>query len=175
MAGDLERFLRSAHIAARLVEEVLEHGPLRARGGPALTFPQFNLLKFIARPGKVRSRDVARFLNASGAAASKAVARLERKRLVRSVPDPSDRRSARIELTPAGSGAIRRVERLKRDRLKPLFGGEPPERFAEGLEAVIRLLMRGRGAAGNPCLGCGAYYARECVVRAHGQACSCPL
>jgi len=174
MAEDVERFLRGAHIAARLVEEILEHGPVRAGAGAPLTFPQFNLLKFIARPGNVRSRDVARFLNASGAAASKAVARLERRRLVRFLPDPLDRRSARIMLTRAGEAAIRRVERIKRERVKLLLRGGSPGKLAEGLEELIRVLMRGRALAGNPCLGCGAYYARECVVREHGQPCSCP-
>jgi DNA-binding MarR family transcriptional regulator len=175
MAEDLERFLRNAHLAARLVEGVLERGYLERAAGGRVTFDQLNVLKFIARPARVRVKDVARFLNASGAAASKAVARLERKGLARTATDAADRRSGLVALTAGGRAVVRRYERYKQDRLRALLKGGSADRLARSLEEVVELLLRDRAAAGNPCLGCGAYYTKECIVRAHGQPCSCPL
>jgi DNA-binding MarR family transcriptional regulator len=175
MAADLERFLRNAHLTARLVERVLESGYLQRAAGDAVTFDQLNVLKFVARPGPVRVKDVARFLDASVAAASKAVARLQRKKLVRIAPYASDRRSGLVELTATGRAVVGRYERFKKGRLRALLGTRSADRLSRSLEEVVEVLLRERPLAGNPCLGCGAYYARECVVRAHGQACSCPL
>jgi DNA-binding MarR family transcriptional regulator len=175
MAADLERFLRSAHLAARLVEGVLERGYLERASGGRVTFDQLNVLKFIARSRPARVKGVARFLNASGAAASKAVARLERKGLARTAADAVDRRSGLVELTARGRAIIRSYERFKQGRMRALLKGRSADRLATSLEEVVEVLLRERPAAGNPCLGCGAYYARECVVRAHGQVCSCPL
>ncbi len=167
------RFLRDAHILARLVEQIFERGYLRQVAGPRLTFDQLNVLKFLNRPGLRLVRDVSHFLNASYAAASKAVTRLERKGLVTRSNHPHDRRAERLDVTPKGKHVIGRYEELKKARLRELARDEDLDGLSKALETVIALLMRERSSAGNPCLGCGAYYARECVVRAHGQHCRC--
>ena len=68
---------------------------------------------------------------------------------------------------------IRAYERLKRRRLGALFHNGEMEVLTQDLERGIAILMRERSVVGNPCLGCGAYYAKACVVRAHGQTCRC--
>lgn len=173
MTPDLERFLRNSHIYARLVEQILEQGYLRQASGDALTFDQLNILKFLARPGPSLVKDVARFIDASYPAASKAVTRLEKKKLVTCVRYGPDRRAELVEVTPKGRKLIQRYERLKQTRLKSALRGKELGDISRGLERAIALLMRERSVAGNPCLGCGAYYAKSCVVRAHGQACRC--
>jgi DNA-binding MarR family transcriptional regulator len=169
---DLERFLRDAHIVARLVQQVLEEGYLRLAARDGVTFDQLNILKFLDRPGPVLVKHVAGFLSASYAAASKAVSRLVKKGVVRCTPYAGDRRAEVVQVTPKGRELIRKYERLKEERLRQVLRGESPERLAKGLEDVIALLMRERAVTGNPCLGCGAYYARECVSRTHGHPCS---
>ncbi|MBI4564572.1 MAG: winged helix-turn-helix transcriptional regulator [Planctomycetes bacterium] len=175
MSESHERFLRNAHILARLVEHVFERGYLRRASRDTITFGQLNILKFVARPGRSLVKDVARFLNASNAAASKAVSRLERKGLAKCTRYPGDRRAERVEATPRGLALIRKYERVKKSRLKTMLKGRMPDELSKDLERVIALLMRDRAFAGNPCLGCGAYYSRACMVRAFGQHCPCHM
>jgi len=170
--ADIERFMRGAHIVSRLVEQILERGYLRRASRDRVTFDQLNILKFLARPPVKLVKHVAGFLSASYAAASKAVDRLEAKGLVRCATCERDRRAEVVEVTPKGQRLIRTYERYKRNRLRVALRGRNPDELAEGLERVIVALMREREVAGNPCLGCGAYYASECVSRAHGHPCA---
>lgn len=173
MKEDLQRFLRDAHILARLVEHVLEEGYLREATSDPVTFDQLNILKFLARPTRSLIKDVARFLNASYAAASKAVSRLTKKKLVRAVTWGEDRRAELLTVTAKGRALIAQYEKTKAQRLLELMRGENVGEIAAGLEKAIGVLIRERVVAGNPCLGCGAYYSRDCMVRAHGFACGC--
>lgn len=173
MQEDLHRFLRDAHIFARLVEQVLETGYLEAAAPDTVTFGQLNILKFLTRPRTSLVKDVARFLNASYAAASKAVSRLEKKRLITATRYRKDGRAELLKVTAKGRGLIAKYEALKARRLKTLLGNADTGRMAAGLEEAIALLLRERAVAGDPCMGCGAYYAKECVVRAHGLVCPC--
>ena len=175
MTPEVERFLRNTHILARLVEQIFETGYLRRTSGEAVTFDQLNILKFLSRPQTTLVKDVARFLNASNAAASKAVSRLVQKRWARTSTYGADRRAEVVRLTPKGMTLVREYEELKRKRLQLLLRPGEAQSLSEGLERVIAVLMREREMAGNPCLGCGAYYSQECVVRLHGQTCSCPI
>jgi DNA-binding MarR family transcriptional regulator len=169
--ADLERFLRDAHIFARLVEQILEAGYLEKASGDRLTFGQLNILKFLARPGRKLIKDVAGFLNASYAAASKAVSRLEKKKLVRTRTWGEDARAELVEVTAKGHQLIEGYERYKAGRLETSLKGEDLELAARGLEQAIGFLMRDRDVAGNPCLACGVYYSKSCVSRLFGARC----
>ncbi len=174
MHEELKRFLRDSHVFARLVEQVLEAGYLRSAVQDSVTFDQLNVLKFLARPGSVPLvKDVARFLNASYAAASKAVGRLRKKGLAKTTRSSEDGRAELVEVTPLGAALVRKYERLKARRLEALLAGEDLPRISEALERAIALLLRERAVAGDPCMGCGAYYSDRCVVRTHGFPCDC--
>jgi DNA-binding MarR family transcriptional regulator len=167
------RLMRNSHVLARLVEQVLEEGYLRQACRAAVTFDQLNILKFLNTPGVKLVKDVARFLNASYAAASKAVSRLKRKGWVRTKTCGTDRRAEIVEVTGRGGALIRKYEALKAKRVSALLRGVDADRLSGSLEQLIAVLLRERARAGDPCLGCGAYYARQCVVRAHGYSCRC--
>ena len=171
MRADAERFLRDAHILARLVEQILEEGYLRAASGDRITFAQLNILKHLARPGEKLVKDVARFLRASYAAGSTAVSRLEKKKLLRRATSARDGRAEVVTVTDQGRRAIERYERLKQGRVEALLRGEDVESASRGLEQAIGLLMRDRQVAGNPCLACGVYYSKNCVARLFGASC----
>lgn len=173
MTPDVERFLRNTHILARLVEQIFETGYLRRTSGEAVTFDQLNILKFLSRPQTTLVKDVARFLNASCAAASKAVSRLERKELVSVEPYERDRRAESIEVTPKGKAVVRKYEKMKEARVRSLLKGVDSSTLSKALEQTIALIMKERSIANDPCLGCGAYYAKNCMVRLHGQRCAC--
>jgi len=173
MSEQLHRFLRDVHVLARLVQQVLETGYLSRSAPGGLTFDQLNVLKFLGRPGTSRVKDVSHFLNASYAAASKAVSRLEEKGLVRKTRIGSDRRSERVELNAKGRSIVRRYENLKARRVTALLEGSDIDGLSDGLERVIQLLLKERGVAGNPCLGCGAYYTPTCIIRGQGLPSRC--
>ena len=173
MTSEIERLLRNAHIFSRLVRRIFEEGYLNRATRGAVTFDQLNILKFLALPGTHFVKDVSIFLNASFAAASKAVTRLEKKGVVRTARCGHDRRAQQIEVTAKGHSLIRRYERLKASRVKGMLRGCDSGAISRGLEGGIAMLLKDRPMAGNPCLGCGAYYAKSCVARAHGQKCRC--
>ncbi len=173
MSETRNRFLRDVHIIARLVNQTFEEGYLSRVSVEGLTFDQLNLLKFLGQPKTLMVKDVTYFLDASYAAASKAVARLERKGLVRKTTLGSDRRAEIIELTPKARGIVRRYEKLKADRVSALLEGQDVDGLCTHLEKTIELLLKERAVAGYPCLGCGAYYTKNCFIRAHGLPSRC--
>ncbi len=89
---------------------------LRAVRGAGLHPLQTSALATLADHGPVRLGDLARLEGVSPPTMSRGVAALEAADLVRRVPDPDDARSAWIELTETGIGALR-TERAERAEL----------------------------------------------------------
>jgi DNA-binding MarR family transcriptional regulator len=73
----------------------------------SITPRQLEVLGFLARREQWSVGEVASVLGVSSAAATKAVARLERKGLVSRTVDVMDRRCVNVRLTRAGSDAVR--------------------------------------------------------------------
>src|SRR3990172_3780901 len=134
---DLERFLRNVHLLARLVHQVLETGYLKKVSPNGLTFDQLNILKFLSRPSPCLVKDVSFFLNASYAAASKAVTRLEKKGLIRKRTLGSDRRAEGVEVTSSGHSYVPKYEKVKSERLAVLLKDSDVVALADELEKVI--------------------------------------
>lgn len=170
---ELIPFLRNSHIFGFLVREIFEDGYLRAARNRA-SFVQMNILKFLALPGQHTINEVARFLSVSQPAASKAISRLKRAKLVETVPLPGDRRFEIIGLTALGKKEIQKYEQLKMARVKKLvarLGDAKVREFTQNLGALIQALIQERDFVGNFCARCGAYYAPDCV----GAGKTCPL
>jgi DNA-binding MarR family transcriptional regulator len=81
------------------------------RTSTTITSRQLEVLAFLARREHWLVGEVASELGVSSAAATKAIARLERKGLVTRSVDMMDRRCVNVRLTRAGSDAIRQVAR----------------------------------------------------------------
>jgi DNA-binding MarR family transcriptional regulator len=73
----------------------------------SITPRQLEVLGFLARREQWLVGEVASGLGVSSAAATKAIARLERKGLVSRTIDMMDRRCVNVRLTRAGSEAVR--------------------------------------------------------------------
>jgi DNA-binding MarR family transcriptional regulator len=73
----------------------------------SITPRQLEVLGFLARREQWSVGEVASGLGVSSAAATKAVARLERKGLVSRTVDVMDRRCVNVRLTRAGADAVR--------------------------------------------------------------------
>ncbi|HZU67911.1 MAG TPA: MarR family transcriptional regulator [Ktedonobacteraceae bacterium] len=73
-----------------------------------LTPRQFEVLTFLAQRERWSVGEIASALGVSSAAATKAVARLERKGLVKRAENMTDRRCVDVTLTRSGNEALRR-------------------------------------------------------------------
>jgi DNA-binding MarR family transcriptional regulator len=84
------------------------------RTSTSITSRQLEVLAFLARREHWLVGEVASALGVSSAAATKAIARLERKGLVTRSVDMMDRRCVNVRITRAGSDAVRQIGQVAR-------------------------------------------------------------
>jgi DNA-binding MarR family transcriptional regulator len=165
----IHEFLGSAQVFASAVSEVVEKRLLQEVAGEQLTLSQFKLLKMVALTDAQTIRDVALFLSISDAAASKAVDKLVRRRLLRRTEGHPDRREIRLDLTPGSRQLLAAYDKLRQRRLQKLFRQfEPTElrRAAGLLDRLSAGLVDHHQKDGNEvCLQCGIYFRDHCPVR----------
>lgn len=121
---------------------------LRAEHG--LPLSRFEPMQVIARAGRCRVYDICSNLSLTTGGASKLIDTIESSGHCRRKPNPDDRRSSLIELTPAGKRLVDRAtvtfERTLGDRL----GGALAPRSLEQFTASIRMLRAAAAAAEEP-------------------------
>ena len=123
-------------------------GTLQASG---LTFAQLQVLAALeSRPdGEASLKELERHFRIAQSTAAGIAARLEKKGLVESVPDETDRRVKRVRVTDAGADTLRRaietMERSERQMLAPLTDDEQ-ETLLSLLRRVHSALRREEGA-----------------------------
>lgn len=77
--------------------------------GVELNFTQFLALKVLGEAGQLAPGELARTLNYSPGALTRLLDKLERSGFLERVPDPTDRRALRLELTQAGRSVRERI------------------------------------------------------------------
>lgn len=161
-------FLGSAHVFVSAVNEVVEKRLLQEVVGKGLTLSQFKLLKMVALTDAQTITDVALFLGVSNAAASKAVDKLVRRKLLRRSEGQPDRREIRLSLTDSSRRLLLAYEARKDRKLTRIFR----QFLAKDLSRAARLLDRLSAGLvdhhANPdevCLQCGIYFRERCLVR----------
>jgi DNA-binding MarR family transcriptional regulator len=77
---------------------------------PDLTFPQYNALMAVRDAGEVSVKHLAERLQVSPPSASTMVDRLVEMGLLERQPNPNDRRSVLIRLSPIGNESIEAIE-----------------------------------------------------------------
>jgi len=165
--GDIAHdFLGSAHVFTSAVEEVVEKRLLEQATGRQLTLSQFKLLKMVALTDAPTLSDVALFLGISNAAASKAVDKLVRRKLLRRAEGQPDRREICLSLTESSRRFLTAYEEKKDYRLAQVFQGFP----IDELRRAARLLDRLSASlvdhnSEEVCLQCGIYFREKCLVR----------
>jgi DNA-binding MarR family transcriptional regulator len=97
---------------------------------------ELRILVVIASHGSVSLGAVAEATGITMSKASRTCDRLVARNLVARADDPSDRRSLRLTLTPAGQRVVRRVTDARRAALAPLVADMPAQRRA----ALVDLL-----------------------------------
>ena len=169
LEGELLRLVRSSHIFASVVREILDLKVLREASPVSLTLSQFHLLKLVVANGRHQVGEVAEFLGVSPPAATKNIDKLEALGLITRNPCTGDRRATLLSVSPRGRRLVRRYEELKVARLSPVL-----RKFrAEELEELCRLLERFslsllekelRRDGDGLCLRCDAYIQSGCPV-----------
>ncbi len=166
MAPDLSNeFLSSARVFAWSVREVIEKKILRDVAGEKLSFAQLKLLYLVAHTDDHIISDAADFLGISNAAASKAVDKLVRRRLLRRAEVEEDRRSSQLFLTEAGRRLLEAYESAREQLVAKIF-----EQFSfQDLRQTAEILDRLAGVIVNHgtdpdaiCLQCEVYVRDQC-------------
>lgn len=117
--------------------------PSRAVPGLGASVSEALALRHLAAEGALTQAEVATRLGLDKSTVSRLVSGLESKGWVARRPDPADRRSTRVELTPAGRTAAREVAAAtsrRHDRVLAVLGEEEQAALAVGLPALVRAL-----------------------------------
>jgi DNA-binding MarR family transcriptional regulator len=160
--------LASVYTFSSTLRRVLEEDLLRQTTKGRLAFAQLKLLKLVAHAGSHTISDVAAFLGVSNTAASKAVDKLVRRRLIRRAEGQLDRRESELTLTGEGRRLLGLYEAARNQKLAELFGYCPPEQLSAAAELLDRLsagLLNRAAEARLLCLQCGIYYRENCPLR----------
>lgn len=166
--GIVQELLGSAHVFTSAVNKVVEERLLNEVAGREVTLSQFRLLKMVALTDARTISDVGHFLGVSNAAASKAVDKLVRRKLLRRTEGQPDRREIRISLTEASRRLLLAYEEKKDRMLARVFRQFPTDELKRAARLLDRLsagLVDHHGEEGEICLQCGIYYRNRCLVR----------
>lgn len=164
----IQEFLGSTHIFSAAVSDVVEERVLADVAGKRLTFPQFKLLRLVAVTDAHSIGDVASFLGVSNAAASKAVDKLVRRRLLRRAEGKADRRASHLSLTDQARRVVEAYEEARNRKMARLFQQFPAAELRRTTELLDRLsasLVDHGADAEEICLQCGIYFRDKCIVR----------
>lgn len=158
-------FLSSARVFAWSVREVIERTVLREVAGESLTFSQLKLLYLVAHTDTLNVGDAAAFMGVSCAAASKAVDKLVRRRLLRRNSPQENRRTIRLSLTEASRRLMEAYLAARDRRASEAFAQFAPEELHRMSELLDRLAgaIVSRGADPNAtCMQCEIYFRDAC-------------
>lgn len=165
-------FLSSARVFAWSVREVIERTILREVAGDGLTFSQLKLLYLVAHTDLLNIGDAATFLGVTCGAASKAVDKLVRRRLLRRVAPQEDRRSFRLSLTETSRRLMEAYETARNHRtLMALrqFAPEELRRTSELLDRLAGAIVSGGAEPDAVCMQCEIYFRDRCRFAQFGR------
>ena len=140
LADDLVLLVQACHagFSQRVLDEV------RRRAGGAVRFGDGYVFQHLIAGGR-RVTELAELLGVSQQAASKQVADMEARGLVRRMPDPTDRRAKLVMLADVGQGAVEAARAVRSelgDDVEELIG---PDALAD-LKARLATIAAALGA-----------------------------
>lgn len=167
-ATQVNNFLGSTRVFSSGLNQVIEKKLLREITGGQVTFAQFKLLRLVALEGPHMLGDVAAFLGISPAAASKAVDKLVRRKLLRRTEAHPDRRAIELSLTETSRRLLAGYENAKNKKLGKIFSQVSPAELHRTTGLLDRLsadLIDHNLAPEEVCMDCGVYLREECLLR----------
>lgn len=171
----MHRAMGASSVFCATVTGLLEDSLNEASDGD-LVLSQLRLLLLIARPEqRFKVRDIAEFMDASSAAASRSIDRLVKKGLVDRSLAPDNRRAVDLELTEEGQDLLRRfieIRDAKLERLLKDFSSEKLDQVATLLDQLSVLLLDLGDEKADRCVRCSLQFRRGCLLRdALGKEC----
>jgi DNA-binding MarR family transcriptional regulator len=112
----------------------------RLRSQLDLPLTHYEPMAVMDRLSSCRVYDIASELIITAGGASKLVDRIEERGYCRRRPNPSDRRSSLVELTPTGRRALASARTVVDDELRRLVGEAVPESDLQGFMNTLRQL-----------------------------------
>lgn len=167
-ASQVNDFLGSTRVFASGLDQVIEKRLLREITGGQITFSQFKLLRLVALEGPHTLGEVATFMGISPAAASKAVDKLVRRKLLRRTVAHPDRRAIELSLTEASRRLLAGYESARNKKLGKIFSQVSPAELHRATGLLDRLsadLIDHNLGAEEVCMDCGVYLRQECLLR----------
>jgi DNA-binding MarR family transcriptional regulator len=164
----INELLGSVQVFSSAMRDVLEEKLLRETARGRLTFSRFKLLKLVAFTDSHTIGDVAAFLGVSNTAASKAVDKLVRRRLLRRTEAHADRRASELSLTGEGRRLLSAYEAARDRKLAEIFSACVPEQLCGTVATLDRLSANIVDHTANPqelCFQCGIYFREKCRLR----------
>ena len=161
-------FLGSAQVFATALNEIILEGLLREVAGEQLTLSQFKLLKLVANTDAHSIGDVAAFLGVSNAAASKAVDKLVRRKMLVRTERTLDRRTTELTLTRRSVRLLAAYDAAKNRKLAEVFRSfsrEELQRTADILDQLSAGIVDHNANPEEVCFQCGIYFRENCLVR----------
>jgi DNA-binding MarR family transcriptional regulator len=157
--------LGSARVFAWSVREVIERTVLREVAGDKLTFSQLKLLYLVAHTDVLNIGDAAAFLGVTCGAASKAVDKLVRRRLLRRIAPQEDRRTFRLSLTETSRKLMEAYQAARDHRARMAFEQFAPEelkRTSHLLDRLAGAITSGGSEPQAACMQCEIYFRDQC-------------
>jgi len=165
-------FLSSARVLAWSVREVIERTVLREVAGKDFTFSQLKLLYLVAHTDTLNITDAATFLGVSPPAASKAVDKLVRRRLLRRAETQQDRRTSRLSLTETSRKLMDAYISARDQRARAVFSQFSAEELRRTSEVLDRLAGAITSSGADPdavCMQCEIYFRDVCRFQEYGK------
>ncbi|GAA3834577.1 MarR family winged helix-turn-helix transcriptional regulator [Streptomyces phyllanthi] len=134
---EIERALTRA---TYLISRTRQHERLMALAGVALDRAAVTVLRQIADSEPLRPGELAGRLAVEASHVTRQVQQLQKAGYVTRVPDRADRRARRVELTPAGREAVRRIREASRRGVQRTLADWSPEECRR-LAALVRRLV----------------------------------
>ncbi|MCZ2156525.1 MAG: MarR family transcriptional regulator [Bryobacterales bacterium] len=166
--GSVRHLLGTVRMLSGAVAETVERQLQRDLAGHRLSAPQWKLLTILATSDVGNVSDVAAYQGVSTAAASKAVQRLARMKLVTRMEDPRDRRHVRLALSEEGARLattyLQRLDRLLAELPIPA-GSEKLEAIGQLLDQITVAVLRTSADPSAICIQCASNGRAQCLIR----------
>ena len=124
-------------------------------------------LQYVYLHGASHIRQIATGLEITLSAASQLVDRLFKKDLVTRKETEEDRRLSKIELTPAGEMAVKKMRERRTGWFQSILSAMPEDKrnsLLDGIESFLQIALAGEDKVDRACVRCGIEHANFCVV-----------
>jgi DNA-binding MarR family transcriptional regulator len=141
LTPDVMEIQRSLARLSHLLTRARQHERTAAQAGVAdVTRATTPILRLLVKSGSMRPGEIAACLEVEPPHIARQVHLLERSGYVERVPDPDDRRSYGVQLTPAGREAIDRFDQVAGRQMRQALAEWTPRERAELATHLTRMV-----------------------------------